>query len=440
MNCTRYPSLVSMLSAQAQSTNAFEYFEKGERKVISYGEFISLMQAYPLPKEKVIGIFASTTFEAVLSIFSLIGKRRVVLLSPDDPIETLEAQIKKTHIGKLIGDEELAEEFDSILDKGYECEDKGVFFFTSGTTSKAKAVMLSETSLCNSAYNGGYCLPLSSQDRLLALLPLSHVFGFVCTLLWPLSFGATVCLGRGLKSIFFDFPEYKPTVTTLVPQMAGFLLMKNLYNPELKRILIGAGDCPDPILMGIKAKGIAVNFGYGLTETSSGIALSIGDNPRQMTICPDYEVKLAEDNEILVKCPQTMMEGYYEDEESTKKAIIDGYLHTGDLGKLEGNTISIIGRKKEILVFDDGSKLFLPEYEYELGKVLGQDADFAVITDKQNKVVLAIDKPKEVEERIANFNQGYPRSHRIAKIIYVDKPLPRTKTGKIMRYAIDIKE
>ena len=110
MNCTRYPSLVSMLSAQAQSTNAFEYFEKGERKAISYGEFISLMQAYPLPKEKIIGIFASTTFEAVLAIFSLIGKKRVVLLSPDDPMETLEAQIKKTHIGKLIGDEELAEE------------------------------------------------------------------------------------------------------------------------------------------------------------------------------------------------------------------------------------------------------------------------------------------------------------------------------------------
>ena len=76
---------------------------------------------------------------------------------------------------------------------------------------------------------------------------------------------------------------YQPTVATLVPQMAGFLAMRNLLNPELRLILIGAGECSDVIINGVKAKGIRVSFGYGLSETSSGVALSLGDDPRAMT-------------------------------------------------------------------------------------------------------------------------------------------------------------
>ena len=73
----------------------------------------------------------------------------------------------------------------------------GVLFFTSGTTSFSKAVVLTDESLMSSAFNGSSLLPLSPDDTLLCLLPLSHVFGFVCGLLWGLSCGATVALGRG---------------------------------------------------------------------------------------------------------------------------------------------------------------------------------------------------------------------------------------------------
>ena len=436
MSVPRYPTLESLIAAQSPSAIAFSYFKEKVPSRMTFAELRHKMEYYPLPSEDVIGIFAKTEIDTVVALLSLIGKKRVVLLSPDDPLPTLEAQIKATHVGKLLGDEELLAEFSSILEPYYRCEDHHVLFFTSGTTSKAKAVVLTEESLCNATYNGGSMLPLTPRDKMLAVLPLSHVFGFVCSLLWPLSFGASVCLGRGLRSIFFDFAAYSPTVATLVPQMAAFLLSKDLFNHELKLILIGAGDCADPVLSAIKAKGIRVSFGYGLTETSSGIALSIGENPRQMSVCPDYQISLAEDGEILVKCDKTMMQGYYEDEEATQNALRDGILHTGDLGTLQDGKLTITGRKKEILVFDDGSKVYLPEYEAELGKRLGPGADFAVAQTKKGSILLYIFQPKNVEGPVERFNIGMPRSHRIATIKYAEGPLPRTQTGKVQRYLI----
>ena len=440
MAIPRYPSLYSLIASQSPSAVAFSYFREKAPSNMTYTELKHKMENYPLPDEDVVGIFAKTEIETVVALLSLIGKKRVVLLSPDDPLPTLKAQIQATHVGLLLGDDELINEFSSLLDPNYRCEDHNVLFFTSGTTSKAKAVVLTEESLCNATYNGGSMLPLSPRDKMMAVLPLSHVFGFVCSLLWPLSFGASVCLGRGLRSIFFDFAAFSPTVATLVPQMAAFLLSKDLFNPQLKLILIGAGDCPDTVLLGIKSKGIRVSFGYGLTETSSGIALSIGEDPRQMSVCPDYEVSLAEDGEILVKCDKTMMQGYYEDEDATQNVLHEGILHTGDLGTLNGDKLTITGRKKEILVFDDGSKIYLPEYEAELAQRLGPNADFAVTQTKKGATLLYIFQPKNVETAVERFNIAMPRSHKIAKIKYAEEPLPRTKTGKVQRYLIPVNE
>ena len=434
---SRFASFWSMLESVDPSHPCFEFASAEGKAILTYGQVLQQVRDYPLPKEHSVGIFATTSPAAVIALLALIGKRRVILLNPEDNEGTLALQIASSHVDCLIGeDEELIESLAPHIYHGEHDEDNDVLFFTSGTTSKAKAVQLTESSLCSAAYNGGSLLPLSPKDSMLCCLPLSHVFGFVCSFLWPLSFGAKICLGRGLRSVFFDFDFFRPTVASLVPQMAGFLAMKRLFNPELKLILIGAGDCPDAILGLIKSLGIRVSFGYGLTESSSGIALSLGDDPRAMTICPDYEVRLGDDGEILVKSATTLMKGYYHDPEHSEATLKDGYLHTGDLGKIVDGKLFITGRKKEILVFNDGSKLFLPEFEQELSARLGPESDFALVQRKDGTAALYIHRPTKVEHIVDEWNKGLPLSHRVNKIVYAPSPLPRTKTNKVQRYLI----
>ena len=355
------------------------------------------------------------------------------MLNPDDEPRILEAEIRAAHVTKLIGSIPEYLQLPELSPKAVSTAD--ILFFTSGTTAMNKAVVLDQQRLCSAVYNGGSLLPLTENDTLLSVLPLSHVFGFVCSLLWPLSFGAEVYLGRGLKSIFFDFNEFKPTASCLVPEIAGFLTFRRLLNPELKLILIGAGDCSDTVLHAIKDMGIRVSFGYGLTESASGIALSLGDDPRAMTICPDYTVTAEEDGEISVISDTTLMKGYYEDEASTRAVLRGNKLLTGDLGRLEDGKLFITGRKKEILVLSDGTKIFLPEYEARLREKLGADSDFAVFQLKNGSPALAIVKPKAAEALIDSFNADYPRGQRIAKILYFGE-LPKTASGKIRRYEI----
>jgi Long-chain acyl-CoA synthetases (AMP-forming) len=114
------------------------------------------------------------------------------------------------------------------------------------------------------------------------------------------------------------------------------LLKYRALNPELRTILIGAGGCPPEILTAAKATDARVCFGYGLTETSSGVALSLGDgDPYAMTVCPDDRITIAEDGEVLIEAPTCMMQGYWRHPEDTAAALRNGVLHTGDLGTLD---------------------------------------------------------------------------------------------------------
>ena len=281
----RFASFREMLTAQNRGDTAFGYFEGDTRKQLTYGEVLEMIENYPIPEEDVIGVFCDNSIISLVAIFALAGKKQLVLLNPMDEPRVLESEISAAHVSKLIGQGPEDYEAPTLVSGNVNTAD--ILFFTSGTTSQNKAVVLDEQRLCSAAFNGGSLLPLTENTGLLSVLPHSHVFGFVCSLLWPLSFGAKVLLGRGLKRIFMDFSEYRPTAVCLVPEMAAFLSSRKLFNPELKLIMIGAGPCSDRTLETIRSMGIHVSYGYGLTETSSGIALSLGDDPRAMTVCPD---------------------------------------------------------------------------------------------------------------------------------------------------------
>lgn len=366
---------------------------------------------------------------------------RVVLLDEDAPIDLLKEQIRICGVDSLEGDPELVDELTPFLCPVQMTERcHRLLFFTSGTTQRAKAVVLTEESLCVSAYNGGALLPLSPEDTLLCALPLNHVFGFVCGMLWGLSCGACVALGRGVRHYMDDFDFYRPTAVSLVPLQLSFLMKNHCLNPELKLVLIGAGDCPLEYLVAARQQGLRVSYGYGLTETSSGVALSVGGDVMAMDVCPDYTVTIAEDGEVLIEAPGAMMEGYYNQPEDTAAVLIDGVLHTGDLGTLDGEgRLYLTGRKKEMLVFRDGTKIFLPEYEKELRSALGP-RELAVVRSEQGPVLVLTGEEKErsaVSAALAPLMAQKPRGQQLRGILFRGGSLPRTATGKVKRWELE---
>jgi len=439
MNAIRYLNFLAMLEAQDPTSPAFLYPGENGPLSLSYGHLIEKIRAYPIVNKTSIGVLCDGALDTIIAIFAYVAaKKQIVMLNPMDKPDLLAKQIAIGEVDYLVGNKPLAQSLSSCLTKGLDHPNSDLLFFTSGTTNSNKAVVLTEQNFCNSAYNGGACLPLTKEDTLLCLLPLSHVFGFVCSLLWGLSFGAKIALGRGMRHFFDDGIYYHATAVSLVPQIASFMATNKIWNPEMRLVLIGAGSCPLPILQTIQSQGIRVSYGYGLTETSSGVALSTGEDPEAMRVCPDNEITIAPDGEILLKAPTCIMKGYYKNPEATNEVLKDGIFHTGDLGKFDENgLLHIVGRKKDILVLSDGTKIFCPEYEQELLPYL-KGLDYA-ISLKEDKVCLFVGNAEEgfsVQEAINAFNLNKPRGQRISKIVYQKEPLPRTQTAKIKRWAL----
>ena len=389
-----------------------------------------------------LGVLCDGSLENVIEIFaaSLAGLQ-IVLLDASLEEDVLKTLIRYTDVDLLWGDEELCDELSLALMAGVKDGRGKILFFTSGTTERAKAVVLTDHSLCQSAWNGSAKLPLSSDDTLLCLLPLGHVFGFVCGLLWGLSCGACVALGRGARHYLDDCDFYRPTAVSVVPLLLGFLLKQKCINPELKLVLVGAGDCPPALLQAAGALGIRVSFGYGLTETSSGVAISVSGDPYAMEVCPDDTITLAEDGEILIEAPSCMMQGYYKRPDATRAVLRHGVFHTGDLGRFdEEGKLHITGRKKDILVLPDGTKIFLPEYESALMQALGHTELAVTLRGERPLLVYSGEGDREkLREKLGELMRTLPRGQQIADILITDEPLPRTATGKIKRWELQQK-
>lgn len=442
----RFSGFSSMLRHFAEATPdapALKIDAGGKMKTVSYAalcEEIDLRAAaLRQTGKRCIGILCDGSKACVIEIFAAVqAGLQVVLLNENAEPE----QIAATDVDLLWGDADLTEALSPALTAGIPDGSGRLLFFTSGTTSKHKAVVLTEASLCASAYNGGALLPLAPADTLLCILPLDHVFGFVCGLLWALSCGACVALGRGPRHYFDDCAFFRPTALSAVPLLLGFLVQKRLLSDSLRLVLIGAGDCPPAIPAALRAMGIRVSFGYGLTETSSGVALSLGEDPYAMTVCPDDRITLAADGEILIEAPTCVMQGYYKDPDATAAMLQNSVLATGDLGRFDAQgLLHIIGRKKEILVLADGTKLFLPEYEQKLAAALpGEDFAAVEINGAPALVLRGAEAQRDaVMQALAPVMQALPLGQRLKAVYFVTDPLPRTATGKIKRWELQQK-
>ena len=437
--------MLSCWAAKTPDAPALKYDDHG-RKTLSFSELLKAVdeRVSELKTDggSCIGILADGSCGCVIEIFAAAAAGlQIVMLDASLPDETLGKLLQYTDADRLWGDEDLCEDLKPYLTNGVQDGGGKLLFFTSGTTEQAKAVVLTDHSLCQSAWNGSAKLPLSPGDTLLCVLPLGHVFGFVCGLLWGLSCGACVALGRGARHYLDDCDFYRPTAVSVVPMLLGFFVKMRCINPELKLVLVGAGDCPPPLLAAAGAMGLRVSFGYGLTETSSGVAISVKGDPFAMEICPDDTITLAEDGEILIEAPTCMMQGYYKRPDATRAVLKDGVFHTGDLGRFDENgLLHITGRKKDVLVLPDGTKIFLPEYESALMQALGHTELAVTLVDGRPALVFSGEGDgSAILEKLRALTASLPRGQQITRVIVTDEPLPRTATGKIKRWELQQK-
>lgn len=396
-----------------------------------------------------LGVCEPASSSWILNVFAAaIAGKRVVLLNHHQKTEYVKEGIELTGVDCILCNgrrdaEELraAAEHNRMLHQRSEgqdgpIEDGGkILIFTSGTTEGNRAVVLSQEALLDSAERGGAMLSCGPGDLVLGLIPMIHAYGFVAGLLWPLVYGGTVAVARGLQNLRTDTMFYEPTIIATVPSILQYLLSVSGLNENLRAIVVGAGPAEESALRAAQSKGIDVRFGYGMTETASGVAMSLpGDNPYAMTLCPGVEARIDDEKLLYLRIP-SMMEGYYHDPEATEDVLVDGELNTGDLAEMDENgKLHILGRQKDMLILPNGNKIFCPEWERKLGQLLKTQVALVLRNDRLVLVAVGNEKYREeCEKQIKVYNETCPRGLEIRKLIMRDEPFPRTASGKIIR-------
>jgi acyl-CoA synthetase (AMP-forming)/AMP-acid ligase II len=449
---TRFAELVSALEAEGKA-DLFRYrkdgqlaFEDGASWAASVKRKAKAFQKEPFSALAIVG---EKSPELAATIFaSVIAGKQTLIIDPMESLDKMAEMIAFADAEELIADASFeADEIGKLrqsLKPRKPCLTKGegdLLFFTSGTSGTPKAVVLTSASLLDSSYNGQSRLPCTDGDIVFSCLPLSHVFGFVCSFLWPLCYQGSVAFSNGLKNVASDVLYFDPTILPLIPSLAAFLLAQKVINPDLKTVLVGAGPLSKAFLSAYRALGIKVAFGYGLTETSSGVAISVNaEDPFAMTPCPEDEFRLEGDGTISIRS-SGLMKGYYKNPEATSAVVKNGWLKTADRGFLdpEGN-LHILGRTDDIAVLANGTKVDCARAEEKILALLGGYADLAVFAPKGLLSVVAHwTKPEEkaaLEQAVGAYNAQAELYAKINAILLSPTPLPRTKTGKIIRYRL----
>ena len=444
--------------------------KKTPYKVITYKEFESDVVAFGTAlikilnqKDKRVVIVGETQYDWYLSYMSMLcGVGIAVPVDrelPDNELENLIKRAKATTViysqrkaesiakirenltdvdyfvemksdkhleGKDVGAQKLLEMGRRIVESGDESfkdieidpDEFKVLIFTSGTTSNAKGVMLSNRNLAENINAVTAYVRLYPTDRLFSVLPLHHTYESTIGFLYPLSQGASVAICQGLRYIVSDMQEAQPTAVLVVPLLVETIYkkinesIKKSHKEALVQAMMAATNVMKGVGIDVKRKvfkeiydnlggklriivsaaapvdkkvgkwyedlGILFIQGYGLTETAPIAAVTpeykpmVGSAGRTI-VQADIKVDNPNENgegELLIKSP-TLMLGYYEDEEETKKVMTeDGYFRSGDIGYVDDDKfVFVTGRSKNVIVTQNGKNIYPEEIETLLGKV-----------------------------------------------------------------------
>lgn len=374
--------------------------------------------------------------------------------------------------------------------------------FTSGTTGKPKGVMLTHKNLTSMMAQLLKVYDVSDQDGFLSVLPLHHTFEFSTGFLLPFSKGAQITYLEELtgESISSALKEAHVTVMVGVPALWDLLQRKILKkfsdkSEKLEDIVRGLISINKwirkktplnlgpflffPIHHGLGGKirffisggsalsekvfdtfygfGFTLNEGYGLTEASPVLTVTRQDQkPKPGSVgepLPQVEIKILHPNEhgigeVVARGPN-IMAGYYENKEATDLTIIDGWLHTGDLGYVdERGNLFLVGRSKDLIVGASGKNVYPDELEEEyrhssyikelsivgLPDETGERIACVVVPDYEFDTSLAqAQVHKEIEEHFRKISSELAYYKRVKTLEFWEGELPRTGTRKVKR-------
>jgi long-chain acyl-CoA synthetase len=259
-------------------------------------------------------------------------------------------------------------------------DDLATIMYTSGTTGEPKGVMLTHWNILSNVLAGYEAEPVKPDDLNLCWLPLSHIYARTIDHYHRLVAGLELALAESAETVVANLAEIKPTQFSSVPRFYEKLLaavaspdpavtaakLRAVFGPRIRSLGAGGAPLPAAIEQTLRAAGLPVFPGYGLTETSPVLTFNTTARDRPFTVgpaLPGVEIKIAPDGEILARGP-CVMKGYWNNPTATAEAIRDGWLHTGDLGSLDADGfLKITGRKKELLVLSNGKKVVPTQIE-----------------------------------------------------------------------------
>lgn len=490
------------------SENRYEWGVAYLSVVTGTGVIVPLDRALPdneieslILRSEVEAIFYSNKYNEVMNRLKEQGNTNIKyfismdLEKQEDGIYSIKELIKQ---GKQLIEQGNREFLDAKID----AEKMSIMLFTSGTTAMSKAVMLSHKNICSNLKDITSVIKITEYDRFLSFLPLHHTFECTVGFLYPISRGGVIAFCEGIRHIADNIKEFQITAMISVP-----ILFENMYKKVMKgiekkgkletvkkgikisqfllkfgidirkklfkeihdnlggkaRLFVAGGAALDPEAeKGFNELGFAMYQGYGLTESSPVIAAEDDKYRRLGSIgkaFPNMEVKIEEPNEdgvgeLMAKGP-TIMLGYYNNEDATKETIEDGWLHTGDLAKIDKDGyIFICGRKKFVIVLKNGKNIYPEELETLVNKIEGvketfvygrpeDDGDYKIcakiVYDKglMEEIYHATNE-EEIKEAIwqevKKVNKTMPAYKYIREVTVTDKDLIKTTTQKIKRF------
>lgn len=384
--------------------------------------------------------------------------------------------------------------------------DMSIMLFTSGTTGSSKCVMLSERNIISCANAACESVNFTEDDVTMSVLPMHHTYELAITIAEML-YGITVCINDNLKHVLKNLKLFKPTGMVLVPlfvttfnkkiwdevkkkgkekqlklgmtasnslRLVGVDMRRKLFSDileafggNLNKIICG-GAAMDPSLMKMfDSIGIELCEGYGITECSPLIAVNPYYKRKFGSVgpaVPSCEVRIDGEftdekgrlvGEIIVKGENVMI-GYYDNEEANNDVFTeDGWFRTGDIGYMDSEGyIYITGRKKSVIVLNNGKNVFPEEIEEYLGKiesikecvVVGRDKgdgseimltavifpDFAAYPEDESIDNIA----EDIKKQVLDMNRNLPSFKQIRNIDIRKTEFEKTTTKKIKRFLV----
>ncbi|MEH6994414.1 long-chain-fatty-acid--CoA ligase [Neobacillus drentensis] len=336
-------------------------------------------------------------------------------------------------------------------------DDIAVILYTSGTTGNPKGVLLTHKNLTSNAENSAKHNELE-RGTTLGVLPLAHVYGLtisnICLLM-----GSSIVIFSSFDSeaIFKAIEQYEVKTFSAVPAMIHALVSypgANQFNTSsLESVSSGSAPLPVALLHAFEKKfGAKVFEGYGLSEAApivtahkNGIEIKLGSVGIPI---PGVEVKIVDDNGVEVACGavgelcvrgENITPGYYQNVEESRRVLIDSWLHTGDMARMDDEGyVYIVDRKKDLII-RGGFNVYPRDVEEILNthETVSEVAVIGIPDEKMGEELVAcvVVKPEQVvcEEELIRFCQEHLAKNKTPRRIVFLETLPRNGVGKILK-------